>query len=158
MYKACPPHRDPCANSTTRAPIVKDRLRTFTACASGTSAVSGKYTYRARGLDSCGLGVVMISSADRSSSGNAALSPASANHRLTSSRTFSGCSAARSCTSERSVSVWYSSQVSSLKLLQPLSVGCVVTAFQPSCQIPREPSIEKNWVLRADGAEAISTL
>ena len=36
--------------------------------------------------------------------------------------TFSGCSAARSCSSERSVSVWYSSQVSSLKWLQPLIV------------------------------------
>ena len=40
------------------------------------------------------------------------------------------------------MSVWYSSQVSSLKWLQPLIVGWVVTAFQPSCQIAREPSIE----------------
>src|ERR1019366_3113048 len=110
------------------------------------------------GAASCGRGVVMTSSADRSSSGNVWFSPASANHRLTSSRTLSGYSAARSCSSARSVSVWYSSQVSSLKWPQPLSVGWVVTAFQPSRQIPREPSIEKNWVLRADGAEAISTL
>ena len=31
--------------------------------------------------------------------------------------------------------MWYSSHSSSLKWLQPLSVGWVVTAFQPSCQI-----------------------
>ena len=48
----------------------------------------------------------MISSADRSSSGKAPLEPASANHRFTSSLTFSGCSAARSWTSARSTSVW----------------------------------------------------
>ena len=50
--------------------------------------------------------------------------------------------AARSCTSARSTSTLYSSQVSSLKWLQPLIVGWVLTAFQPSCQIPLEPSIE----------------
>ena len=33
-----------------------------------------------------------------------------------------------------------------------------MTAFQPSCQIPREPSIEKNWVLRAESAGASSKL
>src|SRR5215207_8453244 len=32
--------------------------------------------------------------------------------------------------------------------------GWVVTAFHPSCQIPRVPSIEKNWVFRVDGASA----
>jgi hypothetical protein len=84
----------------------------------------------------------MISNAERSSSGNAALSPAWAYQRFTSSRSLSGCSAARSCDSERSVSTWYSSQVSSLKWLQPLIVGWVVMAFHPSCQIPREPSME----------------
>ena len=84
----------------------------------------------------------MISSAERSSSGNAPFLPASANHRLWSSRSFSGFSFARSWSSDRSTSVWYSSQVSSLKWLQPAIVGWVVTAFQPSCQIPREPSIE----------------
>jgi hypothetical protein len=83
-----------------------------------------------------------ISSADRSSNGKAWLAPASANHRFTSSRSLSGCSPARSCSSARSTSVWYSSQVSSLKLLQPLIAGWVVTAFQPSCQMAREPSIE----------------
>ena len=114
----------------------------LTACCSGMSAVSGKYTYRVRDEVSCGRGVVMISSADRSSSGNAWLAPASANHRLTSSRSLSGCWVARLDTSARSSSVWYSSQVSSLKLLQPLIVGWVVTAFHPSCQMPREPSIE----------------
>jgi hypothetical protein len=34
----------------------------------------------------------------------------------------------------------------------------VVTAFQPLCQIPREPSMEKNWVWRADPAFASSKL
>src|SRR3954449_2414961 len=32
--------------------------------------------------------------------------------------------------------------------------GWVVTAFQPWCQIPRVPSIEKNCVVRADGSSA----
>jgi hypothetical protein len=40
----------------------------------------------------------------------------------------------------RSTSVWYSSHWSSLKCPHPARVGCVVTAFQPSCQIDREPS------------------
>jgi hypothetical protein len=34
----------------------------------------------------------------------------------------------------------------------------VVTAFQPSCQMPRDPSIEKNWVLLAVLAPASSKL
>jgi hypothetical protein len=49
---------------------------------------------------------------------------------------------ARSRSSERSSSVWYSSQVSWPSLLQPLIAGWVVTAFQPWCQMPRVPSIE----------------
>src|SRR3954454_25200962 len=98
----------------------------------------------------------MISSADRSSRGNAPFLPASANQRMTSSRSRSGCSDARSCSSERSTSVWYSSHASSLKLLHPLIVGCVVIAFHPSCQTPREPSIEKNCVLRVEAADASS--
>src|SRR3954454_24336686 len=36
--------------------------------------------------------------------------------------------------------------------------GCVVTAFQPSCQIPRVPSIEKNCVVRVDGASGAPKL
>ena len=34
----------------------------------------------------------------------------------------------------------------------------MVTAFQPSCQIPRVPSIEKNCVVRVDGASAAAKL
>ena len=126
---------------STSAPITKERLRVLTACHSGTGAVPGKYTYRERGAVSCGRGVDMISTADRSSSGNAPFAPASANQSATSSLSLSGCSAARSCSSARSKSVWYSSQVSSLKWPQPAMHGWVVTAFQPSCQIAREPSI-----------------
>ena len=37
-------------------------------------------------------------------------------------------------------------------------VGWLVTAFQPSCQIPREPSIEKNCVERVVGACGASKL
>ena len=84
----------------------------------------------------------MISSGERSSSGKAPFLPASANHRLWSSLSLAQFSLARSCISERSTSVWYSSHSSSLKWLHPAMVGCVVTAFQPSCQMPREPSIE----------------
>ena len=76
-----------------------------------------------------------ISSAERSSSGNAPLAPASANQRFISSRSLSGCSRGEIVTSERSTSVWYSSHSSSLKWPQPAIVGWVVTAFQPSCQI-----------------------
>src|SRR3954449_7392511 len=36
--------------------------------------------------------------------------------------------------------------------------GWVVTAFQPSCQMPRVPSIEKNWVARALGRVGASKL
>ena len=46
-----------------------------------------------------------------------------------------GSSAARSCSSDRSTSTWYSSQVSCSKWPQPPIAGWVVTAFQPSCQI-----------------------
>ena len=96
----------------------------------------------ARALTAAVASATKISSAERSSSGKPSFAPASAYQRFTSSRTFSGCSAARLCNSERSTSMWYSSHSSSLKLLQPLIVGWVVTAFQPSCQMPREPSIE----------------
>ncbi len=98
--------------------------------------------YRSRGGERTGRGVSMISSADRSSSGNAPLVPASAYQRLTSSRTFSGYWSARFFSSDRSTSTWYSSHSSSLKWLQPLIVGWLVIAFQPSCQMPRDPSIE----------------
>ena len=84
----------------------------------------------------------MISTADRSSSGKAPFAPASENQMFTSSRTFSGRSAARFVSSDRSTSVWYSSQSSSLKWPHPAMVGWVVTAFHPSCQIDREPSME----------------
>ena len=126
---------------STTAPITNERLRVLTACHSGTGAVPGKYTYRVRGAVSCGRGVIRISTADLSSSGNAPFAPASANHTFTISRSLSGCSAARSCSSARSVSVWYSSHWSSLKCPHPAMHGWVVTAFQPSCQMPREPSI-----------------
>ncbi len=38
-------------------------------------------------------------------------------------------------------STWYSSQSSSLKWPQPERGGWVVTAFHPSCQMDREPSM-----------------
>ena len=85
---------------------MNDRFFTFTACHSGTGAASGKYEYASRGAVSWGRGVAKISTAVRSSSGNAWLAPASENHRLISSRSLSGCSAARSWFSERSTSVW----------------------------------------------------
>ena len=99
-----------------------------------------------------------ISSAERSSRGNPSLAPASAYQRLTSSRTFCGCCSARLWSSDRSTSTWYSSHSSSLKCDQPLNVGWVVTAFHPSCQMPREPSIEKNWVCLVPGAAGSSKL
>ena len=37
--------------------------------------------------------------------------------------------------------MWYSFHSSSLKWLQPLIVGWFVIAFQPSCQMPREPML-----------------
>ena len=43
--------------------------------------------------------------------------------------------------SERSSSVWKSCQRSFSKLLMPLTGPCSVTAFQPSCQMPRLPNI-----------------
>ena len=90
---------------STSAPITNDRFFVLTACHSLTGAVSGKYTYRLRGAVSCGRGVVMISTGVRSSSGNAPFAPASENQTFTSSRSLSGCSAARLFTSARSTSV-----------------------------------------------------
>ena len=55
---------------------------------------------------------------------------------------FSGCSSARSCASARSTSVWNSCQRSSSKCPIPEVGPCSATAFQPSCQMPRVPSME----------------
>jgi hypothetical protein len=91
---------------------------------------------------SSGRGVRKISSGERSSSGNAPFAASSAYRRLIISCSRSGSWSARLCSSDRSTSVWYSSQVSLPKLPRPLTDAWVVTAFHPLCQIAREPSIE----------------
>src|SRR4029450_1654259 len=62
------------------------------------------------------VGSARISTAVRSSSGRPAYWPASWNQRLTSSWSFSGCSAARSWVSVGSWSVWWSSHRSRPKV------------------------------------------
>jgi hypothetical protein len=41
-------------------------------------------------------------------------------------------------------------------LPQPAIVGCTLTAFQPWCQIARDPSIEKNPVSLGVGTSSLS--
>ena len=52
----------------------------------------------------------------------------------------------------------YSSQRSWSKLPQPAIVGCTLTAFQPLCQIAREPSIEKKPVSFGVGTSSLSNV
>lgn len=84
----------------------------------------------------------MVSRMFRSDNGSPLYLAASANHNALSSSSLSGFSAARSWHWLRSASMWNSSQRSASKCDQPAGVAaCTVLANQPSCQMPRVPSM-----------------
>ncbi len=85
----------------------------------------------------------------RSSSGSTPYSSASSHQRSIIRCNRSGSAAARSWHSERSTSTWYSSHWSSSKGWPWM---WRVTAFQPSSQSPRWPTISKYWIGFALGA------
>ena len=89
-----------------------------------------------------GLGVVMISSGERSSRGKAPLAPASENQRLTSLSNLVGLFGGQVVRLGPVDIGVVELPLVVVEVAPPGQVGWVVTAFQPSCQMDRDPSME----------------